>query len=196
MSANAIRALNGGAWRLLPRYRRRRRVAYHREGGGDIIWEIGSGYFRRAPGRHLLAEVRRRGDQTAGQDGRAEAQPGRQARPRRRPAGAEGEPGNFGDAAAPTGGLHIAVRAIRPSTPIEMMHFIAEMRRLSGGKPAGFKLCIGHEWEFLAICKAMIETGIYPDFIVVDGKEGRHRRRTDGIHRPYRQADAPGPSIS
>ena len=46
------------------------------------------------------------------------------------------------------------------------------MRRLSGGKPAGFKLCIGHPWEFLAICKAMLETEIYPDFIVVDGKEG------------------------
>ena len=53
-----------------------------------------------------------------------------------------------------------------------MMRFIARMRHLSGGKPAGFKLCIGHEWEFLAICKAMLETGIYPDFIVIDGKEG------------------------
>jgi len=58
------------------------------------------------------------------------------------------------------------------STPLEMMAFIAEMRRLSGGKPAGFKLCIGHKWEFLAICKAMLQTGIYPDFIVVDGNEG------------------------
>ena len=46
------------------------------------------------------------------------------------------------------------------------------MRRLSGGKPAGFKLCVGHKWEFLAICKAMLQTGIYPDFIVVDGNEG------------------------
>jgi glutamate synthase domain-containing protein 2 len=53
-----------------------------------------------------------------------------------------------------------------------MMQFIGEMRRLSGGKPAGFKLCIGHEWEFMAICKAMLETNIYPDFIVVDGSEG------------------------
>ena len=58
------------------------------------------------------------------------------------------------------------------STPLEMMAFIGEMRRLSGGKPAGFKLCIGHPWEFLAICKAMLQTGIYPDFIVVDGNEG------------------------
>jgi glutamate synthase domain-containing protein 2 len=52
------------------------------------------------------------------------------------------------------------------------MAFIGEMRRLSGGKPTGFKMCIGHPWEFLAICKAMLETGIYPDFIVVDGNEG------------------------
>jgi glutamate synthase domain-containing protein 2 len=52
------------------------------------------------------------------------------------------------------------------------MEFIGEMRRRSGGKPAGFKLCVGHPWEFLAVCKAMLQTGIYPDFIVVDGKEG------------------------
>ena len=58
------------------------------------------------------------------------------------------------------------------STPIGLLEFVAHMRDLSGGKPAGFKLCIGHPWEFLAICKAMVETGIYPDFIVVDGKEG------------------------
>src|SRR6202000_3441496 len=58
------------------------------------------------------------------------------------------------------------------STPIQMMQFVATMRKLSGGKPAGFKLCIGHPWEFLAICKAMLETGIYPDFIVIDGNEG------------------------
>jgi glutamate synthase domain-containing protein 2 len=58
------------------------------------------------------------------------------------------------------------------STPIEMMHFIAELRRLSGGKPTGFKLCVGHPWEFLALLKAMIETNITPDFIVVDGTEG------------------------
>jgi len=53
-----------------------------------------------------------------------------------------------------------------------MMELIAEMRRMSGGKPVGFKLCVGHPWEFLAICKAMLETRIYPDFVVVDGKEG------------------------
>jgi glutamate synthase domain-containing protein 2 len=58
------------------------------------------------------------------------------------------------------------------STPIEMMQFIEKLRGLSGGKPTGFKLCIGHPWEWFAICKAMLATGIAPDFIVVDGAEG------------------------
>ena len=57
-------------------------------------------------------------------------------------------------------------------TPLEMMHFIAKLRTLSGGKPVGFKLCVGHRREFMCIVKAMLETGITPDFIVVDGKEG------------------------
>src|SRR5262249_58350441 len=58
------------------------------------------------------------------------------------------------------------------STPVELLHFVAQLRALSGGKPAGFKLCIGEPCEFLAICKAMLQTGIAPDFIVVDGAEG------------------------
>ncbi|HCP54163.1 MAG TPA: FMN-binding glutamate synthase family protein, partial [Pseudomonas sp.] len=58
------------------------------------------------------------------------------------------------------------------STPIELLEFIAKLRDLSGGKPVGFKLCLGHPWEFMGIAKAMLETGIMPDFIVVDGKEG------------------------
>lgn len=53
-----------------------------------------------------------------------------------------------------------------------MMQFIAQLRELSGGKPVGFKFCLGHPWEFMGIAKAMLETGILPDFIVVDGKEG------------------------
>ncbi len=47
-----------------------------------------------------------------------------------------------------------------------------ELRRLSGGKPVGFKLCLGRRIDFLAICKAMVETGIEPDFVTVDGGEG------------------------
>src|SRR4030095_8004033 len=58
------------------------------------------------------------------------------------------------------------------STPIGMLEFLQKMRELSGGKPVGFKLCIGKRREFLAICKAMKVTGILPDFITVDGGEG------------------------
>ena len=58
------------------------------------------------------------------------------------------------------------------STPLELLAFIAQLRELSAGKPVGFKLCIGHRWEFMAICKAMLETEIKPDFIVIDGSEG------------------------
>ncbi len=58
------------------------------------------------------------------------------------------------------------------STPVELLHFIRKLRGLSEGKPIGFKLCIGAKHEFLAICKAMVETKIYPDFITVDGGEG------------------------
>jgi glutamate synthase domain-containing protein 2 len=58
------------------------------------------------------------------------------------------------------------------STPIEMMEFIARLREKSGGKPVGFKLCIGQPHEFLAICKAMMETEILADFVVIDGAEG------------------------
>src|SRR5690606_41134503 len=57
-------------------------------------------------------------------------------------------------------------------TPREMTAFIKRLRDLSEGKPIGFKLCIGNKSEFLAICKAMKETGIYADFITVDGGEG------------------------
>jgi glutamate synthase domain-containing protein 2 len=58
------------------------------------------------------------------------------------------------------------------STPKGLLNFVVKLRELSGGKPVGFKLCIGRKYEFLAICKAMLETGITPDFITVDGAEG------------------------
>src|SRR5690606_1872251 len=58
------------------------------------------------------------------------------------------------------------------STPVGLLDFVKQLRKLSGGKPIGFKLCIGHRSEFVAICKAMVETAVYPDFITVDGGEG------------------------
>src|SRR5690554_7199273 len=58
------------------------------------------------------------------------------------------------------------------STPIELLEFLEQLRSLSGGKPVGFKLAIGHPWEWFAIVKAMLKTDKKPDFIVVDGGEG------------------------
>lgn len=58
------------------------------------------------------------------------------------------------------------------STPLGLMEFVARLRKISGGKPVGFKLCLGHKTEFMGICKAMIQSGIKPDFITVDGAEG------------------------
>ncbi len=177
LSPNAIRALNIGA--------RKGDFAhdtgeggyspYHRENGGDIIWEIGSGYFscRNSDGT-FCAEKFEQGA-TCDQVKMVELKLSQGAKP-----GHGGVlPGAKVSAEiAAARGVPAGVDCISPSrhsafsTPVEMVQFIATMRRLSGGKPAGFKLCIGHPWEFLAICKAMLETGIYPDFIVVDGKEG------------------------
>jgi len=58
------------------------------------------------------------------------------------------------------------------STPIELIKFVEKLRTLSGGKPVGFKLCVGRKSEFLSICKAMVQLNTYPDFITVDGGEG------------------------
>ena len=177
LSANAIRALNGGA--RLGGFAHDTGEGgyspYHREMGGDIIWEIGSGYFGcRNP------------DGTFSPEKFAEAASNEQIKMVELKMSQGAKPGHGGVLPAPkvsveislTRGVPTGQDCISPSrhsafsTPIEMMQFIGEMRRLSGGKPAGFKLCVGHEWEFLAICKAMVESGIYPDFIVVEGNEG------------------------
>jgi glutamate synthase domain-containing protein 2 len=196
LSANAIRALNGGA--KLGGFAHDTGEGgyspYHREMGGDIIWEVGSGYFGcRNP------------DGTFNPDKFAEGASNPQVKMVELKLSQGAKPGHGGVLPGPkvsqeisiTRGVPVGEDCISPSqhsaftTPIEMMRFIAEMRRLSGGKPAGFKLCIGHEWEFLAICKAMLETGIYPDFIVVDGKEGgtgaAPMEFIDHIGKPMRQ---------
>jgi glutamate synthase domain-containing protein 2 len=177
LSANAIRALNKGAKMggFAHDTGEGGLSEYHREHGGDIIWELGSGYFgcRNTDGSFSaekfstvanldqvkMIEIKLSQGAKPGHGG---VLPGPKvspeiARTRGVPEGA--------DCISPPG--HRAF-----STPVEMMHFIAELRRLSNGKPVGFKLCIGHPWEFLAVCKAMVETGITPDFIVVDGSEG------------------------
>ncbi|MBN9579982.1 MAG: FMN-binding glutamate synthase family protein [Afipia sp.] len=177
LSPNAVRALNAGA--------RKGNFAhdtgeggvspYHRENGGDLIWEIGSGYFgcRNPDGTfnpELFAKVA-----ADDQIKMVELKISQGAKPGH---GGVLPAAKVSAEISRIRGVAMGEDCISPayhrafSTPMEMMQFIGEMRRLSGGKPAGFKLCIGHRWEFLAICKAMVETGIYPDFIVVDGSEG------------------------
>ena len=177
LSPNAVRALNAGAKKgdfahdtgeggVSP---------YHREHGGDIIWEIGSGYFgcRNRDGSfnpELFAKVA-----ADDQIKMVELKVSQGAKPGH---GGVLPAAKVSEEISLIRGVPMGEDCISPathrafSTPLEMMAFIGEMRRLSGGKPAGFKLCIGHPWEFLAICKAMLQTGIYPDFIVVDGNEG------------------------
>jgi glutamate synthase domain-containing protein 2 len=177
LSANAVRALNIGAKKgsFAHDTGEGGYSPYHRENGGDIIWEVGSGYFScRNPDGTFCAD---KFATLAGNDQvkMVELKLSQGAKP-----GHGGVlPGAKVSAEiAATRGVPAGVDCVSPSrhsafsTPIELMQFIATMRRLSGGKPAGFKLCIGHPWEFLAVCKAMVATQIFPDFIVVDGKEG------------------------
>jgi glutamate synthase domain-containing protein 2 len=177
LSPNAIRALNGGA--------RKGGFAhdtgeggfspYHREGGGDIIWEIGSGYFgcRNADGSFCPEKFTKVATDEKIKMVEIKLSQG-------------AKPGHGGVLPAAKVSPEIAaIRGVPPgkdcispsrhsafTTPIGLLRLVADMRRMCGCKPVGFKLCIGHPWEFLAICKAMLESGICPDFVVVDGTEG------------------------
>lgn len=177
LSANAIRALNAGAksGNFAHDTGEGGVSPYHRENGGDLIWEIGSGYFgcRTRDGKfdpEAFARVA-----SDDQIKMVELKISQGAKPGH---GGVLPAAKVSEEISRIRGVAMGEDCISPSahtafsTPVGMMQFIGELRRLSGGKPAGFKLCIGHRWEFLAICKAMLQTGIYPDFIVVDGKEG------------------------
>lgn len=177
LSANAIRALNAGAARggFYHDTGEGSISRYHREFGGDLVWEIGSGYFgcRRADGRfdpERFAENARDPQvkmielklSQGAKPGHGGVLPG--VKVTAEIAQARGVPvGETVESPA----AHSAF-----ATPIELLQFIATLRELSGGKPTGFKLAVGHPWEWFAIAKAMHSTGILPDFIVVDGKEG------------------------
>lgn len=177
LSANAIRALNLGAKEggFAHDTGEGSISQHHRVHGGDLIWEIGSGYFGcRHPDGSFNAERF------------AENARSPQVRMIELKMSQGAKPGHGGVLPGPKVTAEIAEArgvpqgeaCISPSahtafsTPVEMMHFIARLRELSGGKPTGFKLCIGHPWEWFAMVKAMQETGITPDFIVVDGAEG------------------------
>jgi hypothetical protein len=164
---------------------------YHREGGGDIVWESAAATSAAATTRAASrpsGSPPRPGD--AGQDDRDQAEPGRQARPRRVLPAPEGHAGDSATRGVPMGrDCILAARHSAFSTPREMMAFIAQLRELSGGKPVGFKLCIGLPWEFMGIVKAMLETGV-PRLHRRRRRRGRHRCRADRIQRPHRRADA------
>jgi glutamate synthase domain-containing protein 2 len=177
LSANAIRALHLGA--------REGGFAHdtgessispcHLEHGGDLVWEIGSGYFgcRDADGRFDAVKFER--NARLPQVRMVEIKPSQGAKP--------GHGGilpahKVSAEIAATRGVPPGVDCISPArygafdSPTGLLRFVARLRDLSGGRPAGFKLCVGYPWEFMAIVKAMRETGITPDFIVVDGAEG------------------------
>jgi glutamate synthase domain-containing protein 2 len=177
LSANAILALNTGAKRggFAHDTGEGGISRYHRQGGGDLIYELGSGYFgsRRPDGSfdpdkfaEVAADPQIRMVELKLSQGAKPGQGGVLPAAKITPEIAEARGVPMGqDCHSPAS--HSAF-----STPVEMMRFIAELRRLAGGKPTGFKLCIGHRREFMCIVKAMLETGITPDFIVIDGKEG------------------------
>lgn len=177
LSASAIRALNAGAKRggFYHDTGEGSLSDYHREGGGDIVWEIGSGYFgcRTADGRF-----------DADAFARVAREPQVKMVELKLSQGAKPGHGGVLPAAkvtpeiAATRGVPLGQDCVSPArhavfdTPVGLLEFVAHMRELSGGKPAGFKLAVGHPWEWFGIAKAMQETGLVPDFIVVDGAEG------------------------
>lgn len=149
--------------------------AHHRTHQGDLIWEIGSGYFGCREDDGTFSEEKFTANARDPQVKLIEIKLSQGAKPGH--GGVLPGPKVTAEIAAARG-VPVGQDCISPSshsafsTPVEMMRFIARLRQLSGGKPVGFKLCIGHPWEWFAIVKAMLETGITPDFIVVDGAEG------------------------
>ncbi|MBX2888751.1 MAG: FMN-binding glutamate synthase family protein [Ferruginibacter sp.] len=148
---------------------------YHLMHGGDLIWQIGTGYFgcRDEHGNFEPALFEKKAAHTSVKMIELKISQG-------------AKPGHGGILPASKNSEEIArIRHVKPhtkvvsppyhsafNTPLEMMQFIKKLKELSGGKPVGFKLCIGHKSEFISICKAMIHLDIYPDFITVDGGEG------------------------
>lgn len=177
LSANAILALNQGA-RLggfahdtgegsISRH--------HRVHGGDLIWEIGSGYFGCRHDDGSFSAEKFQAQAVEPQVKMIEVKLSQGAKP-----------GHGGVLLGPkvtpeiaeARGVPVGEDCVSPAShstfdsPEGLLHFVQRLRELSGGKPTGFKLCVGHPWEWFAIAKAMLSTHIVPDFIVIDGSEG------------------------
>jgi glutamate synthase domain-containing protein 2 len=176
LGGNAIRALNIGARDGgFAHDTGEGGVSVHHRQGGDLIWELGSGYFgcRTAAGgfdAHRFADVA--------------ADPQVRMIEIKLSQGAKAGHGGILPGAkvsaeiASARGVARGEDCVSPprhsafATPVELLEFSARLRELGQGKPVGIKLCIGHPWEFFGVCKAMLETGILLDFVVIDGKEG------------------------
>jgi glutamate synthase domain-containing protein 2 len=177
LSANAILALNAGAKKggFAHDTGEGSISQYHRVHGGDLIWEIGSGYFGCRDTSGAFDADRFAAAAKDPQVKMIELKLSQGAKPGH--GGVLPGPKVTAEIAAARG-VDAGIDCISPArhgafdTPRAMMQFIERLRTLSGGKPTGFKLCIGHPWEWFAIAKAMLETGLLPDFIVVDGAEG------------------------
>ncbi|WP_439654529.1 FMN-binding glutamate synthase family protein [Streptacidiphilus neutrinimicus] len=177
LSANAVLALNSGAAQggFAHDTGEGGLSEYHLRPGGDLVWEIGTGYFGCRT---------KDGDFDPGQFAEKAARPQVKCVSLKLSQGAK--PGIGGVLPGPKVNAEIArVRGVPEgrtvisppyhrvfSTPRELVRFVGRMRELAGGKPTGFKLCVGSRRQFLAVCKAMLEEGVTPDFIIVDGAEG------------------------
>jgi glutamate synthase domain-containing protein 2 len=177
LSANAVLALNEGARRgnFFHDTGEGSISRWHRERGGDLVWEVGSGYFGCRDEHGRFDEKRFAENAASDQVKMIEVKLSQGAKP--------GHGGVLPGAKvtleiSTARGVPIGVDCISPSrhsafaTPKGLLEFITRLRELSGGKPVGMKLAIGHPWEWFGIVKAMVETGLKPDFIVVDGGEG------------------------
>ncbi len=177
LSSHAILALNGGAKKGSFAHNTGEGgiSQYHLKQGGDLIWQIGTGYFGcRTPNGYFDEEqyqIKAAIDQVK----MIEIKLSQGAKPGH---GGLLPASKNSPEIAEIRGLQAHTQVNSPSrhsaftTPIELMLFIQKIRQLANGKPIGIKLCIGHRSDFIALCKAMKETGITPDFITVDGGEG------------------------
>lgn len=197
LSANAIRALNLGAKKggFYHDTGEGSISRYHLEHGGDLVWEIGSGYFGCRNDDGTFNAERFRANAALESVRMIEVKLSQGAKP--------GQGGILPGAKvtpeiAEARGVPVGVDCLSPAahsafdSPLGLLRFVQELRELSGGKPVGFKLAIGHVWEWFAIAKAMQESGLLPDFIVVDGGEGGTGAAplefTDHVGMPLREA--------
>jgi glutamate synthase domain-containing protein 2 len=177
LSGNAIRALNTGA--KLGGFAHDTGEGsvsvHHKAGGGDLIYQIASGYFGARAEDGSFDPEKFADTASLDQVKMIELKLSQGAKPGH---GGMLPASKINAEIAEARGIPIGKDCVSPAahsaftTPIEMMEFIGTLRELSGGKPVGFKLCIGHQREFMCMVKAMLKTGITPDFIVVDGAEG------------------------